>query len=90
MTSFGRQMLQQTRDLIVKHYSRNNGYSDDAKVIYGDTDSVMVHFGRTLTIAEGMRLGKEAAEYITPHFPSPIKLAFEKVHYHSHSNRLYI
>lgn len=47
-------------------------------MIYGDTDSVMVRFG-VGTVKESMELGKEAAEYVSSHFPSPIKLEFEKV-----------
>ncbi len=38
----------------------------------------MVRFG-VETVAESMELGKEAAEYISATFPSPIKLEFEKV-----------
>lgn len=34
-----------------------NSYKHDAKVIYGDTDSVMVRFG-TDDLVEAMRLGK--------------------------------
>ena len=49
-----------------------------AKVIYGDTDSVMVQFG-VKTVAESMELGREAADTISAHFPQPIKLEFEKV-----------
>ena len=48
------------------------------QVIYGDTDSVMVRFGVD-TVAESMELGKEAADYVSSHFPKPIKLEFEKV-----------
>ena len=59
-------------------YRIANGYSHDAKVIYGDTDSVMVRFGAS-TVAESMVLGKEAAEHISSQFPHPIKLEFEKV-----------
>ena len=40
----------------------------------------MVKFG-TLDLAEAMRLGKEAAEYVSTFFESPIKLEFEKVYY---------
>ena len=47
-------------------------------MIYGDTDSLMVRFGVT-TVAESMSLGKEAAEYVSSKFASPIKLEFEKV-----------
>ena len=47
-------------------------------MIYGDTDSVMVRFGVD-TVAESMELGKKAADYVSSHFPKPIKLEFEKV-----------
>ena len=39
----------------------------------------MVKFGLD-TVKESMELGKEAAGYISSHFPSPIKLEFEKVY----------
>jgi len=48
------------------------------KVIYGDTDSVMVKFGVS-TVAEAMKLGREAAASVTQSFIQPIKLEFEKV-----------
>lgn len=48
------------------------------KVIYGDTDSVMVKLGVT-TVREAMDIGKEAAEWVSSHFTPPIKLEFEKV-----------
>ena len=48
------------------------------KVIYGDTDSVMVRFG-VKTVAEAMKLGHEAAIAVTESFIKPIKLEFEKV-----------
>ena len=38
----------------------------------------MVKFGFD-TVAESMDLGREAAEYVSSHFVSPIKLEFEKV-----------
>ena len=50
----------------------------NAEVIYGDTDSVMVKFG-VGTVAEAMKLGHEAAEYVSEKFVKPIKLEFEKV-----------
>ena len=78
VTAFGRQMIERSRQLVESRYCISNGYSHDAKVIYGDTDSVMVRFG-VATVAESMELGKEAAEHISQHFPHPIKLEFEKV-----------
>lgn len=48
------------------------------KVIYGDTDSVMVKLG-VASVREAMDIGKEAAEWVSSHFTKPIKLEFEKV-----------
>jgi DNA polymerase delta subunit 1 len=79
-TAYGRQMIEKTRDEVEKHYSVGNGYSHDAQVIYGDTDSVMVRFG-TKDLAEAMRLGEEAAAYVSSKFAKPIKLEFEKVYF---------
>ncbi len=45
-----------------------------------DTDSVMVRFGVT-SVAEAMKLGREAAELVSRQFKKPIKLEFEKVYY---------
>ncbi|GAP84155.1 putative DNA polymerase delta catalytic subunit [Rosellinia necatrix] len=79
-TSYGRQMIEKTKDEVEKHYNIANGYSHDARVIYGDTDSVMVKFG-TQDLAEAMKLGEEAAGYVSSKFAKPIKLEFEKVYF---------
>ena len=79
-TSFGRQMIEKTKDEVEKKYNIANGYSHDAQVIYGDTDSVMVKFG-TKDLAEAMKLGEEAANYVSSKFVKPIKLEFEKVYF---------
>ncbi len=72
-------MIHATRDYVLQNYTKAKGYQHDAKVIYGDTDSVMVNFGVS-TIEEAMKLGKEAADRITKEFIAPIKLEFEKVY----------
>ena len=73
-------MIEKTRQLVEKTFTIANGYKHDAKVIYGDTDSVMVKFGYE-SLEECMSLGKEAAEFISKHFTAPIKLEFEKCYY---------
>ncbi|TPX11063.1 uncharacterized protein E0L32_007924 [Thyridium curvatum] len=79
-TAFGRQMIEQTRDEVEKRFSILNGYSHDAHVIYGDTDSVMVRFGNS-DLAQVMKLGEEAAQHVSARFKAPIKLEFEKVYF---------
>ncbi|KAL1969763.1 hypothetical protein VTN77DRAFT_8316 [Rasamsonia byssochlamydoides] len=79
-TSYGRQMIEKTKAEVEARYTIANGYSHDAQVIYGDTDSVMVKFG-VKTLEEAMKLGQEAADYVSSKFPKPIKLEFEKVYF---------
>ena len=79
VTSFGRMMIEETKNHVEKKYTIENGYEYNAKVIYGDTDSVMIKFGND-SIAESFKMGKEAASYVTEKFVSPIKLEFEKVY----------
>uniref|UniRef100_G3U0E8 DNA polymerase n=1 Tax=Loxodonta africana TaxID=9785 RepID=G3U0E8_LOXAF len=78
VTGFGRQMIEKTKQLVESKYTVENGYSADAKVVYGDTDSVMCRFGVS-SVAEAMALGREAADWVSGHFPPPIRLEFEKV-----------
>ena len=79
-TSYGRQMIEKTKGEVEAKYTIANGYSHDAKVIYGDTDSIMVKFGTT-ELEETMKLGQEAADYVSSKFIKPIKLEFEKVYF---------
>ncbi|CAM2110072.1 unnamed protein product [Caretta caretta] len=80
VTGFGRQMIEKTKQLVESKYTMANGYSADAKVVYGDTDSVMCRLG-VPSVAEAMRIGREAATWVSSHFPPPIKLEFEKVYF---------
>lgn len=79
-TSYGRQMIEKTKQEVESRYTIANGYSHDAQVIYGDTDSVMVKFGVT-ELADAMKLGEEAADFVSSKFIKPIKLEFEKVYF---------
>ncbi|XP_052020135.1 DNA polymerase delta catalytic subunit isoform X1 [Apodemus sylvaticus] len=80
VTGFGRQMIEKTKQLVESKYTLENGYDANAKVVYGDTDSVMCRFGVS-SVAEAMSLGREAADWVSSHFPSPIRLEFEKVYF---------
>jgi len=85
VTAFGRMMIDMTKVEVEKQFCMSNGYQHDAKVIYGDTDSVMVRFG-VATVAEAMELGREAAAFVSERFIAPIKLEFEKVTFVNASN----
>lgn len=81
VTAYGRAMIQATKAKVEEHFSRSRGYEGDAQVVYGDTDSVMVHFGPDdLTMERAMELSREASEVCTASFPSPVKLEFEKIY----------
>jgi DNA polymerase delta subunit 1 len=73
-------MIEQTKQEIEQTYTRKNGYDENAVVIYGDTDSVMVNFG-VKSLERSIQLGRETSEYISSKFIKPIKLEFEKVYY---------
>ena len=79
-TAYGRQMIEKTKHEVETTYTIANGYSHDAQVIYGDTDSVMVKFGET-DLKKVMELGEEAANFVSAKFIKPIKLEFEKVYF---------
>ncbi|KAG9304598.1 hypothetical protein G9A89_020162 [Geosiphon pyriformis] len=80
VTGYGREMIEKTKQEVEKHYTIANGYKNNATVIYGDTDSVMVNFGID-NLEETMKLGKKAAELVTSKFIKPINLEFEKVYF---------
>jgi len=73
-------MIDHTKKMVEDKYRTVNGYTGDAEVIYGDTDSVMIKFN-TPDLAESMKLGEEAAVYVSDTFLKPIKLEFEKVYW---------
>ncbi|KAJ3102438.1 DNA-directed DNA polymerase delta [Phlyctochytrium planicorne] len=93
VTAYGRVMIEKTKQvlsdsfslksnrakLVEEKFCTENGYEHNARVIYGDTDSVMVKFGPK-NVEDAMKLGREAADYVTRHFVRPINLDFEKVY----------
>lgn len=79
VTGYGRRYIDDTKSAVEKEFTIANGYENNAKVIYGDTDSVMVKFG-CKTVAEAIRLGQIAEEKISSIFPPPNKLEYEKVY----------
>lgn len=80
VTAYGREMIESTKKLVESHYTIKNGYDNDAQVIYGDTDSVMVLFGCN-DLKKAMALGDEAAKKVSETFINPIRLEFEKAYW---------
>lgn len=80
VTAYGRQMIELTKQVVESEYCIKNGHEYDAKVVYGDTDSVMIKFG-VPDLAAAMRMGAEAADFVSARFIKPIKLEFEKVYF---------
>lgn len=76
VTTIGRNMIEKTKNLVEEWYP-------GARVIYGDTDSVMVIFETTSDdiLKESFKLGNEAADKISATFKYPIELEFEKCYY---------
>lgn len=69
ITARGRELITQVCNIVKTKY---NG-----RIIYGDTDSVMIDVG----IKDGKechRIGKEVAKFITEGFPPPLAIAYEK------------
>lgn len=80
VTSYGRNLLLETRTFVETKYTVANGYKYNADVVYGDTDSVMINFGPP-GVEEAMKLAEKAADEVSEIFPNPIKLEFEKVYF---------
>uniref|UniRef100_A0A8C3MI60 DNA polymerase n=1 Tax=Geospiza parvula TaxID=87175 RepID=A0A8C3MI60_GEOPR len=72
VTGFGRQMIERTKQLVESQYP-------DVQVVYGDTDSVMCRLA-VPSVPEAAALGRAVATWVSGHFPSPIRLEFEKVY----------
>jgi len=86
VTSIGRELIFQTKATVETEFSKSTGRVPvDAKVIYGDTDSVMIRFGipghEPDAVAIAMRIGLQCAELVSARFPDPVQLEFEKVYH---------
>ncbi|KAG8345457.1 DNA polymerase family B exonuclease domain [Trypanosoma vivax] len=80
VTGFGRLMIDSAKSHVESLDPR-------VKVIYGDTDSVMINYKSSSAttekeqLEEAMKFGKMAAEKVSQEFLNPIRLEFEKVYF---------
>lgn len=84
VTSFGREMIMSVKQTIELSYP-------GTRVIYGDTDSVMIDFAQAHNVQESMDLAREASVLVSSKFIKPINMVFEKVcptilYTHAHDN----
>ena len=56
-------MIHKCQDIVLKKYSRENGYEHDARIIYGDTDSIMINTG-TNQLQEALLMGKKLKDEV--------------------------
>ena len=84
VTKKGQQLIMEARTeaLRLLHSGATPfGTFPNAKVVYGDTDSLMVWLGDDFDNVDlGFEIGRWLAAEITKRFPKPVKLEFEKVY----------
>lgn len=78
-TAFGRDMISLTKKLVEENFNKRAGYSHDARVIYGDTDSVMIDFAEK-DIQKVFSMAREVGKFVSERFEKPVSLEFEKVY----------
>ncbi|KAF9763618.1 DNA polymerase delta catalytic subunit [Nosema granulosis] len=78
-TAFGREMIAFSKKIIEETFCKSKGYSHDSKVIYGDTDSVMINFEES-DMHKVFQMAAEISQYVTTKFIKPVALEFEKVY----------
>lgn len=80
VTAHGRRMIERAKDIVEDRICLEAGNERTTKVIYGDTDSVMLTLGRDCSMQRAFELGNEAADLVSEAFGAPVKMEFEKVY----------
>lgn len=78
-TAFGRDMIAMTKKMVEENFNRSKGFTHDAQVIYGDTDSVMINFFEQ-DLKKVFEMSRHVSEFISERFEKPVSLEFEKVY----------
>lgn len=82
---FGKYMLNYVKLFLETTVTRANGWSFDAQIIYGDTDSVLMRFlnmMKELTFQEAVQIGKALEVLINDNYKDckPVRMLFEKIY----------
>ena len=79
VTCRGRDMIHKTKKLAEEYFPNVLGVP--CKVIYGDTDSIMVNLeDKNITKTQAFEYGEKAADFITSQFREDVTLEMEKVY----------
>jgi DNA polymerase elongation subunit (family B) len=73
--NYGSRLLQQAAQWVEERF----GEKEHTKVIYGDTDSLMIKM-EGKTVVEAMELAQRVSESVTASLPKPITFAYEKIY----------
>lgn len=73
----GKRMVALSSHVTSKEFRKENGYAGDARVVYGDTDSIMVKVWK-LPIAEMLQLGLDMSAHANKFVRKPHSDEFEK------------
>jgi len=75
-----RNILLRTKAFIEKCFSREHNFKNDARILYGDTDSVFITFG-TADVQIALNLGLNAVELVNKFLklPNPIILRLDHI-----------
>uniref|UniRef100_A0A6P6Y8K3 DNA polymerase n=1 Tax=Dermatophagoides pteronyssinus TaxID=6956 RepID=A0A6P6Y8K3_DERPT len=78
ITAFGRELINRSKEYVETRISPSSEYAFGTRVIYGDTDSLMIEV-ELRSIAAAIAAGKKMAHDINSQFKKPLELEFEKV-----------
>lgn len=82
VTAVGRDLcIERAKQIVEQHFTKANGYEFDAKVVYGDTDSIFINFGPIL-FEKAMENSRKARDLINAEFKNrpPMGVCFEKIY----------
>lgn len=80
VTAQGRYQIDVAQKYVETEYTIAKGFKHDAKVIYGDTDSIMIMFGDP-DLETCKQKARRAEKEVSALFRWPNKMEFEKIYY---------
>lgn len=79
VTKIGRENILMAKDVVEATFCKANGYPADCKVVYGDTDSIIILWGID-DIGKCIMYSKAAEWILAELLPKPMYMEFEKIY----------